>query len=62
MLLEYLRQEYDNNPDQFPFPKEILEQHLQRQQQQRQEDTSESVKGIRSDEMIVEDGAHQQSS
>jgi hypothetical protein len=26
MLLEYLQQEYEKNPDQFPFPKELLEQ------------------------------------
>lgn len=27
MLLEYLQQEYDRNPDEFPYPKEILDQY-----------------------------------
>lgn len=28
MLLEYLQQEYEKNPDQFPFPKELIEEQL----------------------------------
>jgi len=28
MLFEYLRQEYDKNPDQFNFPKELIEDYI----------------------------------
>lgn len=27
MLLEYLQQEYDRNPDNFPYPKEVLDHY-----------------------------------
>lgn len=30
MLLQYLQQEYEKNPDQFPFPQEFLEKNLKR--------------------------------
>lgn len=53
MLLQYLQQEYDKNPDEFPFPKEILEGKLKPKQQQQEEE--ESVRDIKSEEMIVED-------
>jgi hypothetical protein len=33
MLLEYLHQEYEKNPDQFPFPKELIEEYMLKQQQ-----------------------------
>ncbi len=64
MLLEYLQQEYEKNPDQFPFPKELIEEQLmkqyQEQQQQRQNrQETESVRDIKSDEMIVEDTSQQ---
>ena len=36
ILLEYLKNEYENNPDGFPFPKEIIEDYMQRQQQERE--------------------------
>lgn len=56
MLLEYLRQEYDKNPDQFPFPKELIEDYMLKQQQSNTNDQEqESVKDIKSEEMIVED-------
>ena len=58
MLLEYLRQEYEKNPDQFPFPKELIEDYMNKQsQQQQQRQDTESVRDINSDEMIVEDSA-----
>ncbi|CDW83414.1 UNKNOWN [Stylonychia lemnae] len=63
MLLEYLQQEYEKNPDQFPFPKELLEQQQQnfkkQQESQKRQDT-ESVRDIKSDEMIVEENSQQQ--
>lgn len=31
MLLEYLHQEYEKNPDQFPFPKELIEEYMLKQ-------------------------------
>lgn len=52
MLLQYLQQEYEKNPDQFPFPKEILQDYMMQQQQQKQD---ESIRDIKSDEMVVED-------
>ena len=56
MLLEYLRQEYEKNPDQFPFPKELIEDYMNKQsQQQQQRQDTESVRDIRSDEMVVEE-------
>lgn len=33
MLLEYLKQEYDKNPGQFPFPKELIEDFMLKEQQ-----------------------------
>ena len=32
MLLEYLKQEYDKNPAQFPFPKELIEDFMKKEQ------------------------------
>ena len=32
ILLEYLRQEYDKNPSQFPFSKELIEDFMQKEQ------------------------------
>ena len=46
MLLEYLHQEYEKNPDQFPFPKELIEEYMLKQQQH--ENEIESVKDINS--------------
>lgn len=48
MLLEYLHQEYEKNPDQFPFPKELIEEYMLKQQ-------PETVKDINSQEMVLED-------
>ena len=56
ILLEYLQQEYEKNPDQFPFPKELIEDYMLKQQAQNQE--MESVKDIKSQEMILEEGNH----
>jgi hypothetical protein len=28
MLLQYLQQEYEKNPEKFPFPKEILQEYM----------------------------------
>jgi len=50
MLLEYLQQEYEKNPDQFPFPKELIEDYMRKQQKE-----SESVKDIKSQEMVLEE-------
>ena len=50
ILLEYLRQEYEKNPDQFPFPKEIVENYMldKQQKQNARRDDQESVKDINS--------------
>jgi hypothetical protein len=50
MLLEYLHQEYEKNPDQFPFPKELIEEYMLKQGGQQ-----EAVKDIKSQEMVLED-------
>ena len=55
MLLEYLQQEYEKNPDQFPFPKELIEDYMLKQQQQQQKHEGESVKDIKSQEMVLEE-------
>jgi len=60
MLLEYLQQEYEKNPDQFPFPKELIEEQLMKQYNQQQKQgrqETESVRDIKSDEMVVEDNS-----
>jgi hypothetical protein len=31
MLFEYLRQEYENHPESFPFPKELIEDYVLKQ-------------------------------
>lgn len=58
-LLEYLKQEYEKNPTQFPFPKELIEDYMNKQSSQQQQlhqrQETESVRDIRSDEMIVEE-------
>ena len=54
MLLQYLQNEYEKNPDQFPFPQELINQYLPQQSQQQQEQ-DESLKDIKSEEMVVED-------
>lgn len=46
MLLEYLQQEYDKNPDQFPFPQELIKDYMNKR---------ESVEDIKSQEMVLED-------
>lgn len=60
MLLEYLQQEYAKNPDQFPFPKELIEEYMMKQQKQNID--QESVKDIKSEEMIVEEANANQES
>jgi len=50
MLLEYLHQEYEKNPDQFPFPKELIEEYMLKQG-----GAPEGVKDIKSQEMVLED-------
>lgn len=57
MLLQYLQQEFEKNPDQFPFPKELLQGNfnIQQQQQHSQSQKEDSIKDIKSEEMIVED-------
>ena len=59
MLLEYLKQEYDKNPGQFPFPKELIEDFMKKEQLKKAAGggEAESVKGINSQEMILEDAA-----
>ena len=52
MLLQYLQQEYEKNPDQFPFPQEFLEKNLKRGGLKKEED---SIKDIKSEEMVVEE-------
>jgi hypothetical protein len=54
MLLEYLKQEYDKNPGQFPFPKELIEDFMIKEKQ-RVALEGESVKDIKSQEMVLED-------
>ena len=65
MLIQYLHQVYEKDPDQFPFPKEVvddlLQQYNQMEQEQREEGT-ESVKDIRSEEMVIEDSVKNQNS
>jgi hypothetical protein len=59
LLLEYLKQEYDKNPGQFPFPKELIEDFMKKEQLKKAAagGEAESVKGINSQEMILEDAA-----
>lgn len=59
LLLDYLIQQNEVNPDQFPFPKEFIEDYLMKLQNG-QEQENESVKDIKSDEMIVEEADHDQ--
>lgn len=51
MLMQYLQQEYEKNPDAFPFPQELLERGLNWQKNEGEED----VKDIQSEEMVVEE-------
>ncbi len=59
MLLEYLKQEYEKNPDQFQLPKEL--EGLLKESKQRgvgsngKREEIDSVKDIKSQEMILED-------
>ena len=59
MLLEYLKQEYDKNPGQFQLPKELEGLLKEGKQQQRgsggKREEIDSVKDIKSQEMILED-------
>ena len=59
MLLEYLKQEYDKNPSQFPFPKELIEDFMKKEQMNKMAklngQEAESVKDINSQEMVLED-------
>ena len=60
MLLEYLKQEYDKNPGQFPFPKELIEDFMLKEQQNKMKKALEgedqhNVRDIKSQEMILED-------
>ena len=32
MLFEYLQQEYEKNPDQFPFNKQLIEEYMMKNQ------------------------------
>lgn len=52
MLLEYLKQEYDKNPSQFPFPKELIEDFMKKEQMNKMAkmngQEAESVKDINS--------------
>ena len=59
-LIRYLKKEYLKNPDQFPFPKETLEELMQQWSQldsndEDDEEEGESVNDIKSKEMIIED-------
>ena len=56
LLLQYLQQEYEKNPDQFPFPKELLPANfIKKGQQAPDQQEEESVRDIKSEEMVVED-------
>ena len=64
MLLEYLKQEYDKNPSQFPFPKELIEDFMKKEQMNKLakinnggagHHENESIKDINSQEMVLED-------
>ncbi len=61
MLLEYLKQEYDKNPAQFPFPKELIEDFMKKEQMNKLAKMNnggqeiESVKDINSQEMVLEE-------
>lgn len=55
MLLQYLQQEYEKNPDQFPFPKELLQGNFKMQVPK-----EDSIRDIKSEEMIVEDAQQQE--
>ena len=59
ILLEYLRQEYDKNPSQFPFSKELIEDFMQKEQMNKLAKMNgqeiDSVKDINSQEMVLED-------
>lgn len=58
MLLEYLKQEYDKNPGQFQLPKELeglLKEGKQRGGSNGKREEIDSVKDIKSQEMILED-------
>ena len=50
MLLQYLQQEYEKNPDGFPFPQELLNKELYKRGKK-----DEDILDIQSDEMVVED-------
>ena len=70
MLIEYLQQEYDKNPGEFEIPQELLEALKVRdgsgkRQSAGKREELESVKDIKSQEMILEDamqgeGSHNQ--
>ena len=58
MLLEYLKQEYDKNPGQFQLPKELeglLKEGKQQKGSAGKREEIDSVKDIKSQEMILED-------
>ncbi len=57
MLFEYLRQEYDKNPDQFNFPKELIEDYINKQSASNKGDQSAKGGDINSQEMVLEDAA-----
>ena len=63
MLLEYLKQEYDKNPGQFQLPKELEGLLKEGKQQQRgsagKREEIDSVKDIKSQEMILEEAMMQ---
>lgn len=63
MLIEYLQQEYDKNPGEFEIPQELLEALKVRdgsgkRQSAGKREELESVKDIKSQEMILEDAMH----
>ena len=64
MLFEYLQQEYEKNPDQFPFNKQLIEEYMMKNQNQplsgKTDQEMESVKDIKSQEMILEEANSQQ--
>ena len=51
----YLQQEYQSNPDQFPFPKEVIQQLLQGVEEDEQQKQIDSVHDIKSEEMVIEE-------
>ena len=56
MLIQYLHQEYEKNPDEFPFGENVVREILM-QYNQLGPDENESVRDIKSKEMIIEEAA-----